>query len=231
MPRIGVYTRTDTHTLNLTRPIVDWAANLIHEQFNEGYMATKDKLLALLKTFGIELGDKAKDIEKGLDEIDKSLSATPAPSTAAAPAAGDPVLKAQVDALNQKVSDLMDALTDERKQRETSRKALEDQAKADAAKKVDALIDKHLKAGQIIPAMKDQFKKMLEADFDTGLKIIEALPVDPAAKKAADATANKTGGDEGDGKKTAPTAAVGLEGMAGNDVMKGIREMSQPINN
>jgi hypothetical protein len=189
----------------------------------------KEQILALLKTLGYDPGDKKADLEKALDALDVPAQTPAVQATAAAATVPDPALKGQIDILTQKVNDLTGILTKEREQRETIQKTIAEQAKADQAKKVTDTLATHEKAGRIIPAMKDHFKKMLETDFETGSKILEALPVDPAAKKAADAAATKeTGSDKGKTDETAPT---GLEKMVPSAMMKGIRELTTATNN
>lgn len=195
-------------------------------------MKIKDQLLALMKSLGMELGEKEKDLVKGLEEIDKKLE-TPAPPAPAGgptqPSAADEQLRRDLAALQQQMTDLLGVVTEEKKQRQEAQRTLADRMKADAAKRVEDALAKHEKTGQVIPAMKEHFKKILEADFDTGMKVIEALPVDPAAKKAADAAGGGKG--KGDDKQTPPThRPLGLEGMANQQILKGIQELSQTSN-
>lgn len=192
-------------------------------------MKLKEQILALLKTLGYDPGDKKADLEKALDALEVPAQ-TPTPAPATGPVVSDPALKAQIDALNQKVTDLMGTLTKETEQRTAVQKTMAEQAKADQVKKVADTLALHEKAGRIIPAMKDHFKKLLETDYDTALKIIEGLPVDPAAKKAAEAGGDGSGKPKGQDKNGDGSKIRTLEQLAPISILEGIQKLSTSTN-
>ena len=82
----------------------------------------------------------------------------------------------------------------------TARKTAEDAMKAKLAGeqkgKIDEVIKKALEKKQLTPANEKKYRALLEKDFDPWKEQIEALPVDPAAKKGSKADDKKPDGDD-----------------------------------
>jgi len=185
-----------------------------------------DKLIALLKTLGVDVEAKKGEIEKAAKELEP-----PKPPPVKKDGETNPEieqLRSDLAAATEQIKSLVSLVGTEKTEREKAQKTIADQMKADREKKVTDLIAKHEKAGQIPPAMKDHWKKLLEADYDATAKVIEGLPVDPAAKKAAESTQKKD--DKSGDDKSATPIAKGLEGFGNRSILKGIQELSQATN-
>jgi len=143
-----------------------------------------EKLLALFKSKGIELGDKEKDLKTEFDKLEKdkdgNVDLSKLDLSKLTNKDVDPVLQAVIEQnkiLMQSVKDLQSTLGKEQSDREAAIKAQTDKAKADQLKKVTDAVEKAFKEKRIVEADKAIWTARLTKDFDEWNKELEAKPV------------------------------------------------------
>ncbi|MBU1096848.1 MAG: hypothetical protein KKB34_10240 [Bacteroidetes bacterium] len=187
------------------------------------------KFLELLKSLGIEVGDKEKDLNVKLtDTIKDALKELSTDETLKAELTK---MQAQLDELKKTPDDKSGAIaqlkglvegmsatiTELKKDRDNQQKAVDDKLKADKEKKVADLKKKGIDEGKITEAKwTEKWKAEAEADPDKFEKILEDLAVDPHFKKTAD----------GEEKNQGANGYVGPLMGADRDILKSMQEMT-----
>jgi predicted nucleic acid-binding Zn-ribbon protein len=187
------------------------------------------KFLELLKSLGIEVGDKEKDLNAKLTDAikdalkDQSTDETLKAELAKMQTQLDELKKLPDDKtgaiaqLNDLVKGMSATITELKKDRDNQQKAVEDKLKADREKKVAELKKKGIDEGKITEAKwNEKWKAEAEADPDKFEKILEDLAVDPHFKKSAEQGA-ETPGNNG---------YVGPLMGADRDILKSMQEMN-----
>ncbi len=149
----------------------------------------KEKMLALLKSLGIELGDKADELGKGLEEITK-VAPTPdktAPPDPTPTKVDDSEKDKTILALTQQIKDLTELVGDMKKNSDASVAAQKEKLEEVRIQKIADLKKKGIDAGKITEAnWEKKFKAIAEKDVDSFETILEDLAVDPHFKPAKD---------------------------------------------
>lgn len=145
-------------------------------------------------TSGEKITDEERsEMEKALETEEKQQTQN-TPAEPALPSKSMEELKSIIDAQGKKINDLMTILQAEQTQREQSKLALENEAKAKRAGEIQAIIDKAVKATYLAPAdeaNKTAWKNMLETNFENASKLLQTH-IDAAEKKAGAAPRGET---------------------------------------
>jgi len=124
-----------------------------------------------IKSFLGKTEDLTADEERELEKLMNPANPTPTPPAKVEPSDNSTLQELQnlVKALTAQNQELMSALGAEKESRSASARAIEEQAKAEKAKKVDAKIEELVKAAIIAPSdekEKEYWKQLLEANYD-----------------------------------------------------------------
>jgi hypothetical protein len=151
-----------------------------------------EKLILTLKAIAATItGDdaKKKTIEDQIAslEIESKKQLTKKDNGDGSPVVIDEATRQLIDALKGQVEGLSNALTAETKTRKEQADAMAAKAKKDQEQKIADYIKKAVETDKkISPAdMKEKWQALLEANFDATSKIIDAMPIHPAAKTLA----------------------------------------------
>jgi hypothetical protein len=143
---------------------------------------------------------------KELESVEPDAPAAPAgsggtgtPATMTAEMIADIVARATAP-LQQQVTDLSGMIADERQQRESSRKVIEDQQAAARTKEIETTLDDAIAKGKIPIEKRDEWKGKLDAGWDIVKSILDELPESKVVNNP-NSNAKKPDGEKADDTK------------------------------
>lgn len=144
---------------------------------------------------GEKITDEEKlEMEKALESEKENKKTDPPKEEPQLPAKSIEEFQAVITAQNEKIEKLMSALSEEQKQREQNRLALENEAKTKRAAEIKAIIEKAVKSTYLAPADetgKASWQNLLETNFDNASKLLQSH-IEAAEKKAKPPEGGKT---------------------------------------
>lgn len=182
----------------------------------------KEKLIAILKTLGLYTEEKKAEIDKALDAIEE-----PKQKQKSAQAEPDGLVELQeaVESLKEQNKQLINAISEEKKSRESAQKTISDQMKAEKTKKIETAIDKAKDDRKITEAQVEGWRKMLELDYDTASAQLSALQINPALQSPNDKKLNSKTPNQ------PPNKNIGLAGAAEPKILDSIMKMANITDN
>lgn len=186
----------------------------------------KEALMALLKTLGIDLGDKAKELEDGLDKLEKTTPSTKPvvppvipPATPPTTPVADDAKDKTILALTQDLADVKKLLGEMKINNDASATAQKEKLEEARIKKIADLKKKGIESGKITEANWDKkFKAIAEKDIDSFEIVLDDLAVDPHFKPSKES-------DKEEDQYSASTYVGPLRG-ADSTIMKAMNEMN-----